>query len=423
MSVETQVYISVIVAILYMCFFVLSIVREDRLWPLSSLSQLFACYFIHSIALLVSCVIDYTHSSAVNQYIAYIVYTVTGYVALFLFGKYYAETCEAPAGAIKYIKGFNWLILVLNLVCTLPFIPSGLFFSVTPDCIYIRGPLFFLSYLFIAIELIVLSIYAVFALPNRLKATGYVAFGAFPLLFSLLLLFLPLASPMMDFSTVISCLILNSFVAIEGKKKALENEARLTKYKTDIMLSQIGPHFIYNTLSTISALCTIDPQKAQALSADFTDYLRNNLNLAKSERLSTFEEELNHTKKYLEIEKVRFGKKLNVEYDIRETEFMLPSLTLQPIVENAVKHGITQKREGGTVCIATEKRGDRFAITIRDDGVGFDTGAVAPREGHYGIANTAERLKLLLGGDLRIESSVGIGTKVTILVRKTEAEP
>jgi len=311
-------------------------------------------------------------------------------------------------------------MLIFNLVSTIPFIPSGLFFSVTRDCVYIRGPLFFLSYLFIVIELVVLSLYAVFAIPNRMKAIGYVAFSAFPLFVSAMLLFLPLASPMVDFSTVISSLMMYSFVALEDKEKALENEAKLTKYKTDIMLSQIGPHFIYNTLSTISALCTIDPQKAQALSADFTDYLRNNLNLAKAERLSAFEEELNHTKKYIEIEKVRFGKKLNVEYDIGEKDFMLPSLSLQPIVENAVKHGVTHKREGGTVRITTEKRGEKYAVIVSDDGVGFDTKAFVPEEGHYGISNTAQRLRLLLGGEMQIDSSVGSGTTVTMLVGKRE---
>jgi len=418
MSVETQVYVSAIVVILYFCFFVLSLVKEDRIWPLSSLSRLLVCYIIHSIALLMSCYLDYAPSRAASQYIACIVYTITGYAALYFYGKYYIETCEAPEKSLKYIKNFNRLVLLLNLACTLPLIPSGLFFSVTPDCVYIRGPLFFLSYLFVAVELLVLSVYAVFSLPNKLKMIGYVAFGAFPLLFSILLLFLPLASPMIDFSTVISCLIVYSFVSIEDKENSLANESKLTKYKTDIMLSQIGPHFIYNTLSTISALCTIDPQIAQDLSADFTDYLRNNLDLARSERLSTFEAELNHTKKYLEIEKVRFGKKLNVEYDIGETDFVLPSLSLQPIAENAVKHGIMQNREGGTVRIATEKRGELFAVIVSDDGVGFDTEAFAPREGHYGISNTAERLKLLLGGEMRIESRVGGGTTVTMLVGK-----
>jgi len=422
MSAETQVYISALVIILYICFFVLSVLKEDRIWPLSTLGKLFGCYVIHSFALIASCIIDYTHSSVVNQYIACILYTITGYIALFYYGKYYIETCEAPAKILKYLKRFNWMILILNFACTLPFIPSGLFFTVTPNCVYIRGPLFFLSYLFIAIELIVLSFYAVFAISNKLKAIGYVAFCAFPLLFSILLLFLPLASPMMDFATVISSLILYSFVSLEDRKKKLENETKLTRYKTDIMLSQISPHFIYNTLSTISALCTIDPQRAQDLSADFTDYLRNNLNLARFGRLSTFEEELNHTKKYIEIEKVRFGKKLNVEYNINEKDFMLPSLSLQPIVENAVKHGVMQKGEGGTVCITTEKRGNLFAVIVSDDGVGFDTEAFVPQEGHYGISNTVERIKILLHGDMKIESSEGNGTTVTMLVEKTEGD-
>jgi len=97
MSLETQVYVSVIVTILYICVFVLRIVKEDKMWPLSSLNKLFGSYVIHSFAMLISCYLDYTRSSVAGQYAANIIYTVTGYVALFLYGRYYIETCEAPA--------------------------------------------------------------------------------------------------------------------------------------------------------------------------------------------------------------------------------------------------------------------------------------------------------------------------------------
>jgi len=338
----------------------------------------------------------------------------------FFYGEYFVLSGELPEKSKKHIIWLNYVTLALNLLCTLPLIPSGLFFSVTKDCEYVRGSLFFLSYLFATLEMTLLSVLAFFLVPNRKKRVVYILYGILPILFDIIILFHPISSSWISVATMASSFLLFIVVYLDDQKKMLEDETRLARYKTDIMLSQIGPHFIYNTLSTISALCTMDPQRAQNLAADFTDYLRDDLNLAKAEQLSSFEAELNHTKKYLEIEKVRFGDRLQVEFDIQEKRFLLPSLTLQPIVENAVKHGVTKKRDGGTVRIASQKRGDRYAVTVSDDGVGFDAEAWKPQEGHYGILNTAERLKLLLGGDMKIESSVGIGTSVTMLIGKSE---
>jgi len=421
MSIETSIYVGAIISFIYLCILGATLPQKKLKRFVSIPSWLFAALALHTMIRIATDYINYTHSSVVGLYIMCTAYTISGYLALFFYGKYYILSGEIPDKAKDHINRFNTVILILNLVITLPLIPSGLFFSVTDDCIYIRGSLFFFSYLFAALELIVLSVIALFLVPNRKKRNVYILYGLLPILLDITMIFFPISSALINIATLISSFLLFIIVYLDDQKKMLENETKLAQYRTDVMLSQIGPHFIYNTLSTISALCTIDPQRAQSLSADFTDYLRRDLNLARSQRLSTFEEELNHTKKYLEIEKVRFGKKLNVEYDIGERDFMLPSLSLQPIVENAVKHGITQKIEGGTIRITTEKRGELFAVIVSDDGVGFDSETFTPQEGHYGISNTAERLKLLLGGEMRIESRVDGGTTVTMLVRKVGA--
>lgn len=224
---------------------------------------------------------------------------------------------------------------------------------------------------------------------------------------------------------VLCIIVIYSRIWMEDKEKYLivqkkieEHETKLLNYKTEIIIRQIGPHFIYNTLSTIAALCTMAPLKAQQLTVDFANYLRNGLNFSKMHQISSFEEELNHTRQYLNIEKVRFGKRLNIEYDIREMNFSLPTLSLQPIVENAVKHGVTQKPKGGTIRIATEKRDMFFAVVISDDGVGCSSADLQLQAGHYGLSTAKERLQHL-NGTITVESTQGQGTTVTILIKDT----
>lgn len=134
-----------------------------------------------------------------------------------------------------------------------------------------------------------------------------------------------------------------------------------------------------------------------------------------------FEKELEHLKKYLYIEQLRFGKKLNIEYDIQTTDFVLPQLSIQPLVENAVKHGVGMKKKGGTVKIATEENEDFYMVIISDDGVGFDT-EQKKNDGrsHVGMENTRRRLKELCNAEVIITSVVGEGTVATVLLPKED---
>lgn len=132
-----------------------------------------------------------------------------------------------------------------------------------------------------------------------------------------------------------------------------------------------------------------------------------------------FTEELEHLKKYLFIEQMRFGDALKVVYNIETTDFSLPVLTLQPIVENAVKHGIGQREDGGTVVISCVDRGDRIEITVVDDGVGFDPDqARADDRCHIGIENVRHRLYATCGGEIVINSRKNVGTTAIITIYK-----
>ena len=137
-----------------------------------------------------------------------------------------------------------------------------------------------------------------------------------------------------------------------------------------------------------------------------------------------FSTELDHLKKYLYIEKMRFADLLNIEYDIQTVDFQLPLLSIQPLVENAVKHGVGMKEDGGTVTIATKETDTAFEVIVSDDGVGFDTDAPKPDDGksHIGMENTKKRLRDMCGAHVEITSAVGEGTTARVILPK-EGQP
>ncbi len=192
----------------------------------------------------------------------------------------------------------------------------------------------------------------------------------------------------------------------------------LYEARVSVMTSQIRPHFIYNALTSIAMLCILDPPAAQTAVITFAKYLRENMDSMNQTEPVPFKREYEHLKKYLYIEKLRFGDKLNVEYDIGTESFVLPLLSLQPLVENAVKHGVGQKKEGGTVSVSTFESENAYIIVVKDDGTGFDTGQtkVKDNRSHMGIENTRMRIKEMCGGDVVIKSIVGEGTTATIIL-------
>ena len=197
-------------------------------------------------------------------------------------------------------------------------------------------------------------------------------------------------------------------------------QKELYEAKVSVMVSQIQPHFMYNALTSIAMMCSIDPDTAQEATVTFAKYLRGNMDSLKQTKPIPFDQELEHLKKYLYIEKLRFGRKLNIAYDIQTSDFVLPQLSIQPLVENAVKHGVGMKKQGGTVTIATRETETAFEVVISDDGVGFDTSAEQKDDGrsHVGMENTKRRIKEMCGGEVKIESTVGEGTVATVILPK-----
>ena len=193
------------------------------------------------------------------------------------------------------------------------------------------------------------------------------------------------------------------------------------RQRIKIMMSQIRPHFLYNTLSSIQALCLADPEKAFEVTERFGTYLRQNIDSLDQPELIPFPKELEHTRVYSEIEMIRFPS-IRIEYDTEDVDFRLPALTVQPIVENAIRHGVRGKAEG-VVRISTRRINGFHEIRITDNGCGFDTEAAEKAEGsHIGIRSVRERLAGMCGGTMTVESRIGAGTRVTIRIPAEEAD-
>ena len=199
----------------------------------------------------------------------------------------------------------------------------------------------------------------------------------------------------------------------------LTRQKELEAQKNALMLSQINPHFIYNTLSTIASMCDISPKQAKYLTIYFSQFLRKNINTLTCEDLIPFEQELSHIECYLKIEKARFRERLNVIYSTQCKDFSVPPLTVQPLVENAIKHGITKKANGGTIKITTFEEDTHYVIEIIDDGVGFDSEIT---EMHVGIQNVQNRLAATCRGTVTIKSTLDVGTRVTIEIPKKKGK-
>ena len=218
-------------------------------------------------------------------------------------------------------------------------------------------------------------------------------------------------------ATVISCI----FIYIWFHRQIVEKyeEDLLAQQHVKIMMSQIQPHFLYNTIATFKALCRTDPEKAATVAEKFGRYLRDNLDSLSSEELIPVEKELEHTRVYADIEMVRF-ENIRVEYKIEDMGYSLPTLTIQPIVENAIRHGV-RIREEGIVRVSTRQSNGCHEIVISDNGCGFHSENENTGDGsHIGIHNVRERVEKMCGGTMTIESEIDKGTTVTIRIPKTE---
>ena len=200
--------------------------------------------------------------------------------------------------------------------------------------------------------------------------------------------------------------------------KSMAKEAELKALQT-----QINPHFLFNALHTISSFVRIEPNRAREIIINLSTYLR--YNLENFSKLLPLHEELQQVEAYINIEKARFGNKIKTIYNIPESSLtlQLPSLIIQPLVENSIKHGILKRREGGTVTISVIEKEKGYNIIIEDDGIGIDQSIIDgiddKIEKNIGLKNVHNRLKILYGKGLNIEK-LEKGTRISFNINKEE---
>ena len=220
---------------------------------------------------------------------------------------------------------------------------------------------------------------------------------------------------MIVIGTSLASLIMLVFINHEQITSYFHQKEENFRISTENMALQMRPHFIYNVLMSIYYLINSNPEKAQQVTLDFTSYLRKNFTAVARKDVVPFTEELEHTRAYLNVEQVRFDGRLFADFVIPHTNFHLPPLSLQPIVENAVKHGVDPELDPLHIYVSTKKVGDCSQIIVEDDGVGIITGK-KNNDPHIALENIQKRLELLCGGSLTITSREGGGTKVVITI-------
>ena len=311
-----------------------------------------------------------------------------------------------------------WILLAVNAGVHLTALFSGVCFRIDENNHFIRGPLGFCCHVVSAVLLVNLLALSVKNHHRARKRETLIPIGNAVLIVAAVIAdtFAPYRSCPLSFLTIAvvsSCVFYYIWLHMQFVRE--HEQALMAERRIQIMMSQIRPHFLFNTLSTIQALCKTDPDKAFTTTGKFGDYLRQNIESLNRTDLIPMRKELEHIRIYAEIEAIRFPS-VQVVYDTPDLDFTIPALTVQPLVENAIRHGV-RIREQGVVTVTTRKTAAGHEITVRDNGRGFDVSALETADDtHIGLKNVRERVEQMCGGTLHVESEPGKGAAVTIRI-------
>ena len=334
---------------------------------------------------------------------------------LFCYAGSYINLAPKPK---RVLSAVNLSLFSIFVLLDLANIFTGFFFT-AQNGVYLRSPAIFVSQLY---QFCMLAIIFTVALThkklNLREKIAFCLYCSLPLV-AIVLQDIYKGYAIAYVSIILATETLFLFLSSQKELELAKEEEKNKDAQIKLMLSQIKPHFVYNSLSSISTLISIDPEKAQAALDDFTEYLRTNISSLTETRLIPFESELKHIETYVSLEKMRFSDRINVIYDIQTIDFDVPPLSIQPIVENAIKHGILKKIEGGTLTLKTFETTDAYVVEITDDGIGFCMDDVCfDNNRHFGIKNIQYRLEKMCQSELYVESEIRKGTKVSITFHK-----
>lgn len=390
------------------------VIKKERRKDENSLLNFFIFTMLHFAGYFAFVLIKEKYTSDAFIISFYSTFYILNNLEVALFYRYMSSYTRIPKKIVRIANAVNIILFSLFAISDIVNIFTRMYFT-SVDGVYTRGKYMILSQGYQFAMLAISFFLVVFnrGLNHREKA-AFIIYCLLPL--ASIIIQNILSGYAIAYATLLLAIeILFLFLNVEKNIKLKEEEEKLKDANVKIMVSQIQPHFTYNTLSSISTLITINPDKAQKALDEFTDYLRMNFSTLTATKLVPFNDELKHIKTYINLEKLRFEERLTAVFDIETKNFEVPPLSIQPLVENAVKHGILKKIEGGTVTLKTYEDEEAIYVEVIDDGIGFDMEEVDfDSNKHIGLNNIRHRITTMSNGEMTFYSEPNKGTKVVV---------
>ena len=317
-------------------------------------------------SLIVEAVLDYLLSSVIPRPTLRTLVSIYGYSVRPML---VVLVCYIIADGKKTL--LSWILIGINAAVYLTALFSPLAFSITEDNVFYRGPFGYTCHVITGALLANMVCLTIREYGRSRKHTA-----AIPVFNTILIIdgvvldsFTTENYPVscLNIAIVISATLYYIWLHLEFVRE--HEQALQTEHQIETMMAQIQPHFLFNSLTVIRAAYRADTEKGEKALTAFSEYLRHNIDALTEDRMIPLEKELKHVSHYLSLQQLRFGDKLQVRWELETTELRLPSLTLQPLVENAVTYGVRQTATGtGTVTIRSADCGDHYEITVADDG-------------------------------------------------------
>lgn len=340
-------------------------------------------------------------------------------------GFFFYFTCKSLDVESKAIRTSVVCVVIAGIVAEIMNIPNGYYYYIDKYGTYVRNRIGgFLGYIPFVYVLGMAGYLIIRKQMPAKKKFIYLSYILVPFVISAWYMITEYP-PTFFVSAFISVILIyaNIYVDLgqENVKYELENahkETELALQRNKQTLSQIRPHFIFNALGSIEELCVVDAKKAESAVHYFAKYLRANMDALGDTDMVLFSTELEHIHNYIWLEKMRFDDELDYIEDVQFDDFLIPTLSIQPLVENAVKHGMMGKEEGALhVKIKTYQKDNNYVIEISDDGCGFDTSKKKDDgRSHIGMSYAKTSIESRLSGTITIDSEIGKGTIVSIVI-------
>ena len=307
---------------------------------------------------------------------------------------------------------------VADLLFMLANIPGRYLFDVSRGTgEFAAGPLLYFAVVFPFISIAVFTTHILCSRQSVINKVILLAYPILPLIIAVIQ-FIVKGPSLVSVAIFFSLLLFFTNLFVRRGREAISRQRDLTLARLQVLQMQINPHFLYNTLASIGSLCDSDPAGAQEMIYQLSDYLHDNFTDIHTPSMISFSEELDHLKSYISIQKMRFPD-IGFEYDLETVDFFIPAMTLQPLVENSIRHGLRKLRDRkGVITVMTKETDAAWTVSVKDNGIGFVPEEAEDTDEHIGLSNVRARLGMLCGGELEVTSVPSEGTVCRILLPK-----